>query len=351
MLADAVVTRSGIFEYDAQALGLPLEGKVRINRTPASTAHPETLESLRTSPITLGHPLEDVTPANFSRLTKGFVYGAPQYDQDGLVRAPILLGDEDLIRDVRDGKRELSVGYSLRLAPSLNPALADYDTIGHIEANHIALVDKGRAGPEVRVLDVREQSAEEVNMTSDEITKAVQDGISKAVNDLPKRGKDAGDDSVVKEAIAAAIAPVMTEIKTIRDEATREEAKAKAQEARKALEDEVRRSERSRYATVAAALPLVAEDKRGALADADEKDILVAALDGVVADAKNQPIDYLRGALAATKPEAKVRDNAGLPIGVAPYTERTMDAGDKRQEAVRAFEEANAKIYQEAGGI
>ena len=102
--------------------------------------------------------------------------------QDGEdVRCEVIIHDTDAVKDT--GLRELSCGYNLRLEET--PGVWEgqpYDAIQRdIEINHLALVDKARAGEQARLnVDGQGQNClkgERLNMAQNKKTKR-QDGRS-----------------------------------------------------------------------------------------------------------------------------------------------------------------------------
>lgn len=73
------------------------------------------------------------------------------YVEDGKLYADLMFTGKGIIEDLKDGKEELSSSYINKLRKADN---ADYDFIAEdIKGNHLALVDKGRCGSDVRVLN------------------------------------------------------------------------------------------------------------------------------------------------------------------------------------------------------
>jgi len=70
-------------------------------------------------------------------------------DGDVCIIGDLFVTDESLIRKIEQGKRELSVGYTYDLVTRDDGVFE----MRNLVANHIAVVDTGRAGHEVRILD------------------------------------------------------------------------------------------------------------------------------------------------------------------------------------------------------
>lgn len=120
-------------------------GEIRVERPAEEVFRPETIASFEGMTITLFHPDgEFVNPENWSELAKGHVQNVRRGEgADGdLLIADLLVKDQEAIDAIKAGMRELSCGYD-----------ADYEQIEpgrgvqrNIIGNHVALVDKGRAG-------------------------------------------------------------------------------------------------------------------------------------------------------------------------------------------------------------
>lgn len=155
--APARLTRVGVFEY------VTADGsKVRELRLPEEVFKADALESFKLMPLTDDHPYSHggiVNADNIKELQVGSVSEPVQNGQ--FVEADIVVTDSDVIQKILDGKaRELSCGYYCdREAAPAGAVWKDdsgrefpYDFIQrNIRGNHVAVVARGRAGPEVRV--------------------------------------------------------------------------------------------------------------------------------------------------------------------------------------------------------
>lgn len=168
----ARLTRSGIFEYTANQLGV--EGSadriLKVYRHPEHTFNPATYDSIRGAPITINHPDDNVTPSNWNEKSVGSIVGEPRREGDLLV-ADIILGSEDAIKIVeQDGWEELSIGYSLDIKPVADTMIGyHYETTDPLIINHVAIVKEGRAGPQVRIQDSAEGIMPELERTVERI--------------------------------------------------------------------------------------------------------------------------------------------------------------------------------------
>jgi hypothetical protein len=144
----ARISRTGV-QYYADGKG----GVLAEYRPPEEVFSSDALGSFAMVPLTLRHPPEPVTKDNVSKFRVGTV-GDPR--KDGIyVSALIQIEDAKAIDAVeKDGLRELSCGYlcDLEMTPGVAPDGVKYDVIQRsIRGNHVAVLEKGRAGPEVRL--------------------------------------------------------------------------------------------------------------------------------------------------------------------------------------------------------
>lgn len=142
----AHLTRTGIFHYDDGKGGMVAE-----YRPPDEVSHADSLATLLDAPFTVGHP-GLVTPDNHSQHATGHVRD-PRMDGER-VAATVVVQGRKAIRAIEKGTRQISCGYTCTLdeVPGLAPNGERYDRVQRgIRYNHVALVDRGRAGDDVRL--------------------------------------------------------------------------------------------------------------------------------------------------------------------------------------------------------
>jgi hypothetical protein len=154
----ARLCRSGWQRYRANELRLPDGGfeLVQVFRPVEEVLSPSFLASLEGKCVTDGHPERDwVSSSNSKFYCAGHVQhvrkGPTLANGDVAIVGDLIVTDESLIRKIEQGRREISVGYSYELSRN-----ADDKTIymmSDLVANHIAVVEKGRAGPEIKIMD------------------------------------------------------------------------------------------------------------------------------------------------------------------------------------------------------
>lgn len=138
----ACVTNIGIFPY------MLADGSLRYElRLPEEVFAEESLETLKGKPLTDDHPDVKVDPKNVKDLGVGSV-GTEITHDDQCVYAPLTFLREDAIRAIENRKRALSCGYTCELDFTSGVKWGmRYDCIQRkIRYNHVALVDRGRAG-------------------------------------------------------------------------------------------------------------------------------------------------------------------------------------------------------------
>ena len=151
LLAEVRAARSGLYTYRGAEIGRPDLDAVRVYRPETETFSKPTLDSLSSLTVTHDHPPEGVvTPRNWKRVAVGWT-GEDVIRDGGFVRVPLILKDEDTIDAVRAGKRELSFGYlcDFDFTPGKTKGGEAYDAVQKdLRGNHLAIVERGRAGRE-----------------------------------------------------------------------------------------------------------------------------------------------------------------------------------------------------------
>jgi len=153
--SEAYVTRVGVFEY------LNSDGTIRRElRPPDEVFDTKSLETLALLPVTLEHPGTIVTDKNARQFAVGTT-GETAKRQDRFVQATIQINDRDAITSIEaNSKRDLSCGYvcDKDVTPGVTEGIEGvddglrYDLIQrNIRYNHVALTERGRAGPEVSI--------------------------------------------------------------------------------------------------------------------------------------------------------------------------------------------------------
>lgn len=155
LVADAKAVRTGIQIYGGLEVGRPELDTVRVYRSEDEVKSPASLQSFSHAPVTVDHPAVPVTSDNWKDLAVGEVSTAATWDGNR-ISLPLILKDASAIDFVGSGKRELSAGYTCELVwePGQTADGQPFDARQvNIRANHLAIVDRGRAGSECRIGD------------------------------------------------------------------------------------------------------------------------------------------------------------------------------------------------------
>lgn len=192
----AVITNVGVFEY------MNVDGTTRRElRLPEEVFASETVESFKMKPITNDHPSQAVMAENIKDLQVGATGSAPSADGtwngqpfgngEGVGDYPngkmpdtdryhfsidMTITDERAVEDVLEGKRALSAGYTVEIEEKSGVWMGiQYDAVQrNIRGNHVAIVDRGRAGDAARII-LREDSADALCVGRCEIQQTKQE--------------------------------------------------------------------------------------------------------------------------------------------------------------------------------
>ena len=158
-IKDNPLSKVGVFPYLGKTISEDLEpNKVYyVLRPEEELSKEETLETFKLIPIVDDHTMlgnkEGMQPAE----EKGIhgVIGDNVYYKDGVIYGDLKIFSETLKEEIENGKKELSMGYFC------DYELTDGEYEGqpyqaiqrNLKINHIALVNEGRMGADVRVYD------------------------------------------------------------------------------------------------------------------------------------------------------------------------------------------------------
>jgi hypothetical protein len=139
--------------------------QVREYRPPEEVGKPEALATFGMTPVTYEHPPVLLDSDNTKKFQVGYSGSQVRYN-DGFVEVALVITDKDSIERITKGDaREVSAGYKVDFdpTPGITPEGESYDGVQrNIRVNHIAVVPRGRAGPEVRLLLDRMDAADAV---------------------------------------------------------------------------------------------------------------------------------------------------------------------------------------------
>lgn len=305
------VARTGIQQYLASELNVADRNPgdiINVFRPPQEVFSQESLASYKGTDVTDDHPTEMVDAANYKRYSVGHVEGEGYQDGDFVV-ADMIIKDAEAIKKIESGKAQLSAGYyaEYKKESGVTPEGQAYDFIQtEIKINHVALVDRARAGAQARIFD-QQKGGDMPTLTIDGATIELQDAASvalvrKALDEANKKAED-----MKEERDKAKEAKDKAEAKKDKAEEERDEEKAEKEKAQDAL-------------SVFLAKEVVDSAKRIASVDfsCDSKDL----------------IEIKRAALNIVRPKVDWADKS------ATYVEVAYDA---EKEKMEDMEEEEAK--------
>lgn len=169
-----------------------------------------TVSSANSKPVTDGHH-GLVTKDNSHDLMKGFT-ASNGHVEGNMLYNDITITDPNLISQIKSGdKRELSIGFETQMDPTSGTYNGTkYDAVQrNIRINHVAVVPKGRAGHEVRLIGDSAEAVEQVepseekgNQMETRVVRADGQNITVAADDVEKITKLDADNSAKAKQIA-----------------------------------------------------------------------------------------------------------------------------------------------------
>lgn len=151
------ISKRGVYPYLGRQISADCEpDKIyMVFRPNEELSRKETLDSLKHIPLVNEHTMlgEGFTPAE-EKGVDGVLGDNIEFD-NGTIYADITIFSEDMKEKIKGGKKELSLGYWCdyeKQSGTYNGQRYDYIQ-KNIIGNHLALVDKGRMGSDVRVYD------------------------------------------------------------------------------------------------------------------------------------------------------------------------------------------------------
>lgn len=183
---DGWASRVGIQEYRN------VDGTIRRElREDNAVFDMDSLLGFEGAPITDDHPSVMVDINNAKHLTKGTVLSVGRRDGEH-VAVSLVITDPGLIKKMESGKRQLSTGYYVELdeTPGVHPKFGRYDAkqvrVGPV--NHLAVVDRGRAGTaSVRMDSAAADASSLIDVRFDDLVEVVPDDVVARLDALAKR--------------------------------------------------------------------------------------------------------------------------------------------------------------------
>ena len=201
LIPDNPMTKIGVFPYLGRQISAELEPDriYQVLRPEEELTRPETLKSLELIPLTNEH---EMLGKGFTPVEEKGCHGTTGQNvkvNGNLITNDLKLLSEEIKNEVESGKKDLSMGYRCRYELTEGEFEGQhYDAIQRdIIFNHIALVDEGRMGSDVRVMD---------SFTFDSIKELTQNKENDMA-DEEKKTQDEDKREIIREVMAIAAKP------------------------------------------------------------------------------------------------------------------------------------------------
>jgi len=302
------VARTGVQDYLACELGLDGDPNriVRVMRPESEVFKQESLDSYNGADATNDHPSDLVNPSTYKATTVGVCVGSGVRDGD-FVTCEMIIKDADAIKAIEAGKVQLSAGYTSVYKDA--PADADYEFIQtDIKINHVALVDRARAGMQAKLFDKQTQKAKtmiKVSLDSGREVEVEDKAVAALVTDSIDR---------LKKAVADA-------------EAKASKADAEKDKANDELEEEKKKSSDSAIAAKVAEIVSVTADARKIAGDSFTCD-------------SNDVVEIMRAALKDARPKRDFADKSADYIAAAFDMEKEVEDKDDDEDKEKIAKDA-----------
>lgn len=148
------IARTGEQEYLGRELGLTgadSDSLITVRRSPEEVFADAALASFEGKPATNDHPPDLIGPDDVSIYEKGHAQNIRRGSGEwaDYVLADLHIHDRELIDAIQNGKREISCGYECEYVKNGDGTYSQK----HIRGNHVAVVERGRAGKRAAILD------------------------------------------------------------------------------------------------------------------------------------------------------------------------------------------------------
>jgi len=175
----AVLAKEGVYRYSDQT------GAVWWEYVPRSTlSDPAWIDSLKLAPVTLNHPTEMVTSDNARYLAVGAIGDGVVMLGDRLA-SPIAVYARDAVEAAQTTHKEISLGYYADV--EMRKGQFDGQAYDRVQvnrrANHVALVEHGRHGPDVRL--VQDAAATDTFTPPADVAAAAKRGLELRAEQTP----------------------------------------------------------------------------------------------------------------------------------------------------------------------
>lgn len=154
LVGNVACAKVGVQQYHGSEIGGG-NGLINVYRDESEVFALDSLASFVGKPVTDNHPPVEVKADNWKQFAVGSIGEGVLRDGEH-IKVPVTLMDADTIKAVQNGKREISMGYTAELewVDGVTPQGEHYQAKQkNIRINHLAIVDKGRAGSTCRFGD------------------------------------------------------------------------------------------------------------------------------------------------------------------------------------------------------
>lgn len=328
-VTDVPIARVGVFPYQKADGSIEMEAKL-----PQDLLADTTVESANNKAITNNHPNELVNAKNFKMYGKGFTADNAHSDGNNL-RVDMTITDADLINAIKNGKQELSIGFMTEVVPQAgNYQGMQYDSMQrNIEINHVAVVERGRAGHSVRITgDSAVMTEQEKGGNKHmETTKVMLDGanITVAAEDADTVTQANSSQASLKQQLKAA----QTKVKQL--QAQIEKAGGSAADSKKAADS--------------------AQAKADALEATNKK--LQAKIDSLNTDSIDKAVEAKLALVEQAKPlvgdsfDFKGKTDKDIKLAVIKKQDDSFDAKDKSDDYINAFYDSILSLSKQSGVV
>lgn len=202
---DVPIARTGTQQYLSEELNqddlIPdANGLITAYRTEDEVFSPETMASFEGMAVTLDHPEDGegnivfVNPANFAELAHGHIQNVRRGtgDKADLLIADVLVKRQEGIDAINAGNNQVSCGYDAKYIPAGVGKAKQTEITG----NHLAIVDKGRAGSRCAIGDSAPSKPKEKPAMSwlKKVAQAIktkdEDAFNKLIDEAPDMPSD-----------------------------------------------------------------------------------------------------------------------------------------------------------------
>lgn len=348
----ARAARTGVYQYGGSevdptnAHGLRDQASVNVLRDDDTVFDATAVRSFLMKPVTDNHPTVPVTAKNWKDHARGVVAGAMR-DGDHLAFDLVLM-DQAAIDAVDAGKRELSNGYDAGLE------FGDFTAADgtkcqarqtSIRGNHVALVDRGRAGSTCRIGDAAlcdsapQSFLDSLKTQEKPVVTMLIDGLTVDVSNADTAKATITTILAARDALSGKVGGLETQVATLTTDKSTLEAKVTTLE--QAVKDAKPTPQQLLDAAKSFATTIGKAKALGvATTDAmDEPAIMAAVVNAKMGDAaKDWTADQIAASFAVLTKDAKVTDAApgitGQPVVLGDAATDYAAARDKRKSSL-----------------